>query len=143
MSLLGTSNVQDKIASDYLAQFDRPLSVSSMLKLRRWPMLQELGFNGQLGHMKNTFHGLKDFKRQMEMYSSTHWILKLAWKVISSLVLNNAMVKMLLFTSASLGEVGKLFKSIGSFEQVFAVKPDEVLDPTKVKTKIPPGMMGA
>jgi hypothetical protein len=121
------SQVQDQIAEDYLKQFERPMSVSVMKKLKKWPMLQELGFNGQLGHMKETFHGLKEFNVHMDMYSQTHDILKRAWLVIKNLAPKNPFVALKLFFSQYLGNVGKLFKSIHNFEQIFAVNPDTLL----------------
>ncbi len=133
---MSKGQIQDQIADEYLKQFERPLSISAMKKLKEFPMLQELGYNGQLGHLKETFHGLKEFNKHMDMYSTTHPILKIAWKVIKSLAPKNPIVELLLFTSKSMGKIGTLFKSIHNFDKVFSVNTDEILDPDKLKQKI-------
>lgn len=130
------STVHDDIADKYLEQFDQPLSISAMKKLRQFPMLQELGYNGQLSHMKEAFHGLKEFNVHMDMYSATNIILTIAWKVIKSLAPKNPFLELKLFVGGALGKVGLLFKSIHNFDKVFSVNTDDVLDPDKLAKKI-------
>jgi hypothetical protein len=133
---MSAGQIHDQIADDYLKQFDKELSVSAMRKLKSFPMLQELGFNGQLSHMKETFHGLKEFNVHMNMYSQTHHILRIAWQIIKSIAPKNPFVELKMFISGSLGKVGKLFKSIHNFDKVFSLNSDEVLDPNKIKKKV-------
>ena len=66
-SIISGSLPQDAIASDEMSQFDRPLSVSSMQKLQKWPMLQSLGFNGMKKDLTTEYHSIKDWFRQMDM----------------------------------------------------------------------------
>lgn len=133
---MANGTVQDDIAKDVLREFDRPLDISAMKKLKQFPMLQELGFNGQLGFNKETFHGLQEFNIHMDMYSSTNLILKAAWTVIKSLAPKNPFVELKLFASGTLGKVGTLFKSVHNFDQVFSVNANGILDPNKIEDKI-------
>lgn len=130
-------DIQNSIADDYLQQFDRSIGVAGMAKLNKWPFLQKLGFNGQLGHLQETFHGLKDFKVQMEAYSNSHLILRIAWSVISPIVLKNLMTLALTFAGPVLGKVGKLFQSISGFAQAFSISPEILTgELSKLKTKV-------
>jgi hypothetical protein len=128
--------IHDDIADSYLKQFDQSLSVSAMKKLRKFPMLQELGYNGSLSHFKETFHGLKEWNVHMGIYSKSHPILTAAWNLIKNLAPKNPFVELLMFRSPSLGKVGLLFKSIHNFDKVFGLKSDELLDLTKINAKV-------
>ncbi len=131
-----SGQIHDSISNQYLEQFNKSISISVMSKLRKFPMLQELGYNGQLSHLKESFHGLKEFNVHMDMYSNTNIILKIAWKVIKSLAPKNPFLELKLFFGNALGKVGNLFKSIHNFDKVFAVNPDELLDPDKISSKV-------
>ena len=52
-----------------MSQFDRPLSVSSMQKLQKWPMLQSLGFNGMKKDLTTEYakdvEGVKGVQNEM------------------------------------------------------------------------------
>jgi hypothetical protein len=134
--------IHDDIANDYLQQFDKSIGVSAMKKLRKFPFLQELGFNGQLKHMKETFHGLKEFNVHMDKYSNSHPILKAAWALIKYLAPKNPFVALLLTNFGGMGTVGKLFQSIPGFGKVFAANPDDLLDPKKLADKVARGTGG-
>ena len=131
---MANGQVQDQITNSYLQTFDRPLSVSAIDKLTQFPFLQELGFNGQLGHLKDNFHGLREFNYQMTQYS-THPILQAAWNVIKSIAPKNPFIAGKLFFSSSMGSVGNLFKGLQGFNKVFSLSPDELQDPTKIAVK--------
>ena len=130
------SDVQNNIATGYLASFEIPIGVSVMSKLTNWQYLQQLGFAGSLSKMSATFHGLGDFSFQMDKYSSTNAILRAAWKLIQPIVPFNAKVQALMYTDPVLGHVGQDFASLSNFGQVFAVSPDELQDPDSVQIKV-------
>lgn len=130
------SSVQSNIASGYLSSFENPIGVSVMAKAQSWPFLQKLTFGSTLDMQKSTFHGLGDFKSQMQRYSSTHWILTAAWRVVQMLVPNNSSVASLMYNDPALGPVGKVFKELPSFGQVFALSPSELKNPSAVRAKV-------
>jgi len=130
------SSVQTNISAGYLSSFERPIGVSVMSKLSSWPFLQQLGFAGALPLNSAAFHGLSDFYTQMSKYSSTHWILRIAWQVIQMMVPNNASVASMMYNDASLGQVGKQFQQLQNFGQVFALSPSELQQPSTVTTKV-------
>src|SRR4051812_4379747 len=123
---MANGDVHDSISDQYLQQFNRSIGISGMQKLSQFPALQQLGYNGQLGSITKDFHGLKDFKSQLSKYSSVSHTLRLAWSLISFIVPNNAAIKGLLFSSPSLGTVGKMFSSIHNFGQVFSLSPQDL-----------------
>lgn len=127
---MANGDVQAQVSAQYLQQFNLPLGVSGMQKLSEFPALQQLGYAGQLGSMKQDFHGLADFNQQMAKYSSASAILKLAWSLISSIAPNNINIARELFTSPGLGTVGQAFQSIEGFAQVFALTPADLSSPT-------------
>jgi hypothetical protein len=129
-------SVQTNIADGYLSAFEGPVGVSVMSKLTQWPFLQQLGFAGTLDQSSSTFHGLKDFTLQMNMYSSTNGLLKIAWNIIKQFVLNNAQVKALEYQDPNLGSVGLAFKTLTSSGQVFALSPSELQSPGSVAMKV-------
>jgi hypothetical protein len=133
---MSSGKIHETIASEYTEKFGRPLSVSVMNKLKKFPMLQELGYNGQLGFQKKDFHGLKEFNVHMEKYSNTNPLLKAAWKAIKMLAPKNPYLELKLFLGGALGKVGLLFKSIHNFDKVFSINANEVLDPDKIAKKI-------
>jgi hypothetical protein len=128
--------VQTNIAEGYLSAYERPIAVSVMDKTQQWPFLQQLSFASTLELQKETFHGLNDFKIQMEKYSSTNWMLSQAWKVIQLLVPLNGQVATLIYVDRTLGKVGKAFQSLQNFGQVFALSPTELQSPSTVNTKV-------
>lgn len=129
-------DIQAQVSDQYLQKFNRSIGVSGMQKLQSFPTLQVLGYNGQLGSMKKDFHGLVDFYTQMAAYSSVSTMLTAAWAVIVGLVLGNANLDSLLFTSPSLGTVGSAFQSIHGFAQVFALSPGDLQSPTTIASKV-------
>jgi hypothetical protein len=120
------SDVQDQLASDEGQSFDRPINVSVIEKLKKFPFMQELGFNGQLSFARDTFHGLGDFNRQMTIYSGTIYVLMAPFAAIRALIPFNAEVTKNLFISRTLGLVGNAFRKLVGFDQVFTVSPDEL-----------------
>lgn len=133
---MANGDIHDNIADSYLQQFDRSIGISGMQKLSQFPALQQLGYNGQLGSMKNDFHGLKDFKSQLTKYSSCSFTLRTAWSLISAIVPNNISVQQLLISSPGLGTVGKMFSSIHNFGQVFSLSPKDLTSPSAVASKV-------
>lgn len=132
---MANGDVVSQISDQYLQQFNRSIGVSGMQKLQSFPELQKLGYNGQLSHIKNDFHGLQDFKSQMDKYSSTSHTLRLAWALIKYIVPNNVSISNLLFSAPGLGSVGKAFQSIHGFGQVFSLSPNDLLSPAAVSAK--------
>lgn len=133
---MANGDVQLQISDSYLNQFDRSIGVSGMQKLQQFPSLQQLGYAGQLGSMKNDFHGLQDFKDQLTAYSSTSSLLTVAWSVIKAIVPNNVNVTRLLTTIPGLGLVGQAFQSIHNFGQVFSLSPGDLASPSTVSAKV-------
>lgn len=123
---MANGTIHDQIAADYAAKYGRTISVSSMQKMKNWQFLQEMGYGGVLKHLKADFHGVKDFKKQLATYSSTHWILRKAWAVIVSMVLSNAEIALKMFSGGILGQVGNIFRNVPGFGQVFATNFDEL-----------------
>lgn len=132
---MANGDVHADISDQYLQQFDRSVGVSGMQKLQEFPALQKLGYAGQLGSLKNDFHGLQDFRSQMDLYSSANHILKIAWSLIKNIVPNNPNIARMLFTAPGLGIVGDAFKSIHNFGQVFALSPGDLKSPETVQAK--------
>lgn len=132
---MANGDVHDSVSDQYLQQFDRSVGVAGMQKLQEFPSLQKLGYHGQLGSMKNDFHGLTDFKTQMSKYSSVSKTLKIAWSLISAIVPNNISILRMLFTAPGLGTVGNAFKSIHGFGQVFALSAGDLKSPATVASK--------
>lgn len=129
-------SVQLNISAGYLSAFENPLGVSVMAKLAQWPVLQRLGFAGSLGHLNQNFHGLTDFKNELTDYSSTSDLLEAAWLVIKQVVPVNPVVSALLFSSPTLGQVGKEFQQLSGFGQVFAITPDQLKQPTAIQSAV-------
>jgi len=128
--------VQTNIAAGYLSAFEGPIGVSVQSKLKKWPFLQKLGFAGSLSYSNSTFHGLKDFTKEMKMYSVTHPILRSAWRVIEQIAPLNPEVTSQLFTSDTLGPVGKDFENLTGFGEAFAVSPDQLKSPSAIRTQV-------
>lgn len=132
---MANGDVQQQVSAQYLQKFNLPIGVSGMQKLQSFPQLQVLGYNGMLGSLKKDFHGLQDFKFQLNLYSSVSGILGIAWKLIKSLVPNNVILARLLFTAPGLGTVGNAFQSIDNFGQVFSLAPGDLISPAAVASK--------
>lgn len=132
---MANGDVQANISDQYLQTFDRSVGVSGMQKLQSFQELQKLGYAGQLGSMKKDFHGLSDFKNQMQAYSSANHILRIAWSLIQWIVPNNISIQSKLFSTDGLGTVGKEFQSIHGFGQVFSLTPSDLKSPATVSAK--------
>jgi hypothetical protein len=128
--------VQSNLAAGYLSAFERPIGVSVMSKLLKWPFLQRLGHAGSLSYANTTFHGLQDFNVQMSEYSSTNAILITAWNVIKQLAPLNPSVTAMMFTSPILGVVGNEFQSLTGFGEVFALSPDQLTSPSAIASQL-------
>src|SRR5271166_2694837 len=102
---MANGDVQANLSDQYLQQFNLPIGVSGMQKLQQFPALQKLGYAGQLGSMKQDFHGLSDFKSQMSKYSSVSHTLKIAFTLISAIIPNNPSIALLLKDIPGLGTV--------------------------------------
>jgi len=133
---MANGDVQNNLADQYLQKFNLPIGVSGMQKLQQFPALQKLAHAGQLSHLKKDFHGLNDFDYQMNLYSSSNYILKAAWSLIKSIVPNNPMIAQLLTTVPGLGSVGQDFLSISGFAQVFSLTPADLTSPAAVAAKV-------
>lgn len=121
---------QNSIAATVSASYDKPIAVSVINKLDKFPFLQELGFNGQLGFLKEKFLGLDDFNDEMTLYSNSNTILKAAWNLIKLRVPLNLDLLKSLYQDPNLGTVGDAFRSLVGFGQVFAVNPDQLTTST-------------
>lgn len=133
---MSNGDVHDDISDQYLQQFNRSIGISGMQKLSQFPALQQLGYNGQLGSIKNDFHGLSDFKSQMAKYSSASFTLRVAWSLISAIVPNNVSIARMLTTVPGLGTVGQMFSSIHNFGQVFGLSSQDLSSPAAVANKV-------
>jgi hypothetical protein len=130
------AQISDDLASSYLNSLNRPISVSVMNKLGQFPMYQELGYNGQLGFLKQDFHGLQEWYTHMGMYSSVHAILLSAWAVIKALAPKNPFIALKLFVSSSMGTVGNAFRQIAGFSKIFAATIQDAKSPSGLVKKI-------
>ncbi len=133
---MANGDVQNNLSDQYLQKFNLPIGVSGMQKLQQFPALQKLAHAGQLSFLKKDFHGLDDFKFQMDLYSSSNYILKAAWALIKSIVPNNPKIALLLTTVPGLGSVGQDFLSISGFAQVFSLTPSDLTSPAAVAAKV-------
>jgi hypothetical protein len=127
---MANGDPQSNIAADVAASYDRPIAVSVIDKLSKFPFLQQLGYNGQLNCLKQGFLGLQDFYDEMTIYSSSSQLLQAAWKLIKERVPQNLDVAKNLITDDSLGTVGNAFEQLVGFDQTFAVNPDQLTDST-------------
>lgn len=127
---MANGDPQSNIAADVAASYDRPIAVSVINKLSKFPFLQQLGYNGQLNWLKQGFLGLQDFYDEMTIYSSSSQLLQAAWKLIKERVPQNLDVAKNLITDDSLGTVGNTFEQLVGFDQTFAVNPDQLTDST-------------
>jgi hypothetical protein len=127
---MANGDPQSNIAADVAASYDRPIAVSVIDKLSKFPFLQQLGYNGQLDWLKQGFLGLQDFYDEMTIYSSSSQLLQAAWKLIKERVPQNLDVAKNLITDDSLGTVGNAFEQLVGFDQTFAVNPDQLTDST-------------
>lgn len=119
---------QDLIATGIAASYDRPIVVSVMSKLDKFPFLQLLAYNAQLGYTVKDFLGLKDFYDEMTIYSGTNVdVLQPAWNSIKTIAPVNPDVQALTYTDPILGQVGLPFLTMVGFAETFAVAPDELL----------------
>jgi hypothetical protein len=128
--------VQDDISAKYLDQFNVSIPVSMVSKLRNWEARQKFQWDAVIKHPQQQFHGLKDFLKQMDMYSSTHIILKIAWKVIKTLVPKNTEILALMTSAPGLGSVGKSLLQIHGFGQVFGAHPEDLLRVDNIKSAV-------
>ena len=127
---MANGDTQNNIAADTAASYDRPIAVSVINKLEKFPFMQELAYNGILGFLKQGFLGLQDFFEEMTVYSSVSTLLKAAWGLIVHRVPLNLDVERNLYTTESLGTVGLVFQQMVGYDQVFAVDPDDLQDAT-------------
>lgn len=125
------------LAADYLAGFDKTLSISAMARLSVFPFLQKLGFAGQQGSLASNFHGLHDWVSQMRLYSSAHPVLGLGWKAIEQIAQLNLKANAQTYTDPSLGQVGLLFRTIPNYGQVFAVSEQDLANPDEIRQATP------
>jgi hypothetical protein len=127
---MANGDPQADIAASVAASFDRPIAVSVINKLDKFPFLQQLGYNGQLSFMAKGFLGLQDFYDELNLYSSSSALLRAAWSLIKQRVPLNLDMQENMFQDPVLGQVGNAFQQIVGFDQVFAVDPDQLLDAT-------------
>lgn len=127
---MANGDTQDNIAAGVASDYDRPIAVSVISKLSRFPFLQELGYNGQLGFLQKGFLGLQDYNDQLSLYSSSSPLLTAAWNLIKPIAPLNLDVQRDLVESDSLGTVGDVFEQVVGFDQVFAVDPSELSSST-------------
>jgi hypothetical protein len=125
---MANGDIQNSVASDYLDQFDQPLSVSAITKLQSFAFIQQLTYNGILASLAANVHGLQDWYDQMTIYSSTNLLLDNAWDSIKDIALKNLELQKQIYDDADLGRVGLLFQSIDNFGSVFTVTPDDDTD---------------
>jgi hypothetical protein len=125
-----TGDTQDNVAASTAASYGKPIAVSVITKLSKFPFLQQLGYNGQLSWLQQGFIGLQDFFDEMSTYSGTSPILAKAWATIVARVPFNLDMQANLYTTGSLGTVGNAFQTLVGFQQTFAVNPDELSNST-------------
>lgn len=112
---------------DYFSQFDRPIDVSAIDKLTKWPNLQSVGHDAQLKDLTSNFHGVVDAKVQFLKHTMANprQLLR-SWNAIMSLVLGNQEVAKLMTVDPVLGNVGKRVLSFPNMGAVFATSPGEL-----------------
>jgi hypothetical protein len=115
--------------SDQIASSVTNIPVSVIDKARLWSGRQDIQYAALINRIKQDFHGLRDFYTQMAKYSSTHEILRRAWKTIYCLVMPNARVADNMYNDSIMGPVGILLKGLNGFNQVFATHPEELNAP--------------
>jgi hypothetical protein len=130
------SNVQDNIAADYANKFNRPLSVSVIKKIDKWPYLQEMTYNGTLGHQKNDFFGVQDWREQITAYSLAHFTLAKPLATIIAMTLKNKSILAKTISLSGLGNVGNMFSNLYGFARTFSVTSEDLSDPSKLNSKI-------
>jgi hypothetical protein len=120
------NTVQNQLAAGILNKFHVTLGLNLQGKLQDWPSRQDTQYGAMKGLMNKDWHGLKDFKIQMTLYSSTHHLLMIAWQVIKSIVPNNATILATLTVIPGFGQVGKQLLSLIGIRNIL-VAPQDIL----------------
>ena len=128
--------VQNQLAVAEVSQFgNAQLSISLVCKGQDWNTRQKTAYESMKDFIRQEFHGLADFKQQMELYSNALGTSgKIAWKVIKSLVPNNAQVLTTELKIVGMGMVGKFLLSIPGFAQLFAMVPQALSEVKQAKS---------
>lgn len=123
--------VQTQMAADTLNQFNVPLNISLISKANDWQTRQKAAYAAVVDYIRQDFHGLNDFKEQMQMYSTALGLIgTAAYKVIQPLIPFNRNVLETEVDDPEMGMVGKFLLTLLGFNQVFAMTPQTLQDPS-------------
>lgn len=120
------NEVQSQLASGILDQFHVSIGLNLQSKLQDWQGRQMTQYGSIKGLMNADWHGLADFDFQMSLYSSANHILRIAWKLIKSLVPNNPKILLTLIKIPGFGQVGMQVLSLIGISNIL-VAPQDIL----------------
>ena len=120
------TSVQTTLASQVLNQFHISIDANIVNKQTDWPTRQKTQYESMKGLMYPDWHGLKDFQKQLLMYSNTNIILTVAYAIIKALIPNNQEILATLTTIQGMGQVGNFLLSLTGFGSIF-IAPQNIL----------------
>ena len=130
------NTVQTQIASGILDQFHVTIGLSLQSKLQDWSSRQAMQYGSIKGLMNPDWHGLADFNSEMNLYSSTNLILRIAWGIISNLVPNNPQLTATLINIAGFGLVGQQVLSLVGVANIIMAPQDILTNPSEFASTI-------
>lgn len=119
-------SVQDNLSNSVLNQFHISIGTNITEKTQDWPTRQRIAYEAIKGLMVNDWHGLQDFRDQLNSYSNTHIILRTAFSVIQSIIPFNSRIRDTLVQIPGMGLVGNFLLSLPGFNSIF-VAPQDLL----------------
>lgn len=133
-----TPTIQDLTAVASLSQYLRPVGVSIIPDGQDWASRQQIQYAALKGLMKDDFHGLDDFKEQMNLYSSTNqMILRPAYMAIMPMIKINRTILQKLIYNPVLGMwVGRLLLKVIGFEKAFTLPTKILEDNVALKSRL-------
>jgi hypothetical protein len=123
--------IADQFSRTY---WQTPITLSFINKAMDFQFRMKHHYEASKGLHGKDFHSNKDFNWQMDKYSNSHWILKLAWKLISRIAQDNRQLFMTMIRSKLMGIVGSWMLTMYTFERLFAIPVEEarnILDPKR------------
>lgn len=133
-------SVQTLTATAALAQYLRPIGVAIIPNGQDWSSRQRIQYEAIKGLMRADFHGLDDFKEQLNLYSATNiQILRPAYSAIRALIpVNRNILQKLVFNPVLGMWVGRFLLKVVGFEKAFTVPTSILEDNLALKAKLKP-----
>lgn len=130
------SEVQNKLSTELVEQFNRPLSLSMITKGQDWRTRQVLDYEASKGFLKSDFLGLKDWEEQMKIFCQASVLLNGPLLAIKGLIPRNRNMLFSLRRLSGLGWVGGMLTKIHGFEKVFVAPQDILQNSNSLKNRL-------